>query len=179
MPFFENHFEDFIVSSLVVVIAVVFRFAIAKLIRGFNEKIHLQERRTNLVIKYFHYLINFLAILILIFIWGLKTNDIFIALSSLATIIGVAMVAQWSILSNVTAGIIMFFSFPIKIGDKIKIYDKDFMIVGIIIDIDAFHVTILTETNETLIYPNNMFFQKGISILEGDSKIEDVEDFTD
>ena len=41
---------------------------------------------------------------------------------------GVAMFAQWSILSNITSGIILFFSFPFKIGDLILIHDKDFPI---------------------------------------------------
>ena len=31
----------------------------------------------------------------------------------------------WSILSNVTSGIILFFNFPYKVGDKVEIHDKE------------------------------------------------------
>jgi small-conductance mechanosensitive channel len=83
-------------------------------------------------------------------------------------VVGVAMVAQWSILSNITAGIILFFSFPFRIGDIIKIHDKDFPIIGEIEDIKAFHISLLTKDGEVIIYPNNLVFQKGISIVQNE-----------
>jgi small-conductance mechanosensitive channel len=65
------------------------------------------------------------------------------------------MFAQWSILSNITSGI-LFFSFPFKI-DIIRIHDKDFPIVAEIEDIRAFHVALKTKEGEMIIYPNNFF----------------------
>jgi small-conductance mechanosensitive channel len=106
------------------------------------------------------------VIISLILIWGVQTQDIIIALSSITTVVGVAMFAQWSILSNITSGIILFFSFPFKIGDIIKIHDKDFPIQAEIVDIGAFHVFLKTNDDENIIYPNNLLLQKGISILK-------------
>ena len=107
----------------------------------------------------------------------MQAQDIFITISSVATVIGVAMFAQWSILSNITSGIILFFSFPFKIGDVIIIHDKDFPEEGEIEDIGAFHVTLRSKEGETVIYPNNLFFQKGISIIKKTSNFND--EFTD
>ena len=59
----------------------------------------------------------------------------------------------------------MFFSFPFKIGDTIRIHDKDFPIEAEIEDISAFHVYLSTKDGEKIIYPNNLLLQKGISIL--------------
>ena len=134
------------------------------------------EKRTNLVIKYIHLLINILAAISLIVIWGVQKNDIMITLSSIATVVGVAMFAQWSILSNITSGVILFFSFPFKIGDVIKVHDKDFPFEGEIIDINAFHTDRITKEGERLVYPNNLLLQKGISIVK--PRFEDQE-FTD
>ena len=78
---------------------------------------------------------------------------------------GVASFAQWSILSNITAGIIIFFSYPFKIGDKIKIHDKDFPIEGEIDDIKAFYIVLRTIDGEMITYPNNLLMQKGISVV--------------
>ena len=86
------------------------------------------------------------------------------------------MFAQWSILSNITSGIILFFFFPFKIGDVIKIHDKDFPIQAEIEDINAFHVNLKTIDGERITYPNNLLLQKGISII--DPKIDDKE-YTD
>jgi small-conductance mechanosensitive channel len=98
-------------------------------------------------------------------IWGVQTKDIFIVLSSITTVVGVAMFAQWSILSNITSGMILFFSFPFRIGDTIKIHDKDFPIEAVIEDISAFHVNLKTKDGEKIIFPNNLLLQKGISIM--------------
>jgi small-conductance mechanosensitive channel len=49
------------------------------------------------------------------------------------------------------------FLFPFKIGDIIKIHDKDFPITAEIEDILAFHVSLRTADGEMIVYPNNLF----------------------
>jgi small-conductance mechanosensitive channel len=104
-------------------------------------------------------LTNILALIAVILIWGVQ-EGYYIAISSITTVVGVAMFAQWSILSNITSGIILFFSFPFKIGDIIRIHDKDFPIVAEIEDIRAFHVALKTKEGEMIIYPNNLLFKR-------------------
>jgi hypothetical protein len=55
-------------------------------------------------------LTNILALIAVILIWGVQAKDIIIAIS-ITTVVGVAMFAQWSILSNITSGIILFSPF--------------------------------------------------------------------
>ena len=99
-----------------------------------------------------------------------------IALSSITTVVGVAMFAQWSILSNITSGIILFFFFPFRIGDVIQVHDKDFPIQAEIEDIKAFHIYLKTTDGQRITYPNNLLLQKGISIIR--QEVDDKE-FTD
>jgi small-conductance mechanosensitive channel len=166
MTFFNNYTRETIATGVVFVIIIVLRIVTTKLVRRYAKSSQTIERRTNLVIKYMHLFINILAIVALTIVWGVQTRDIFIALSSIATVVGVAMFAQWSILSNITAGIILFFSFPFKIGDTIRIHDKDFPIEAEIEDISAFHVYLSTKDGEKIIYPNNLLLQRGISIID-------------
>jgi len=172
----HQYTKELIATGILVILLIILRIISSKLVRRFAKSNQTIEHRTNLVIKYIHLLINILAIIALIIIWGVQTKDIFIALSSITTVVGVAMFAQWSILSNITSGIILFFSFPFKIGDIIKIHDKDFPIEAEIEDIGAFHVYLKTNDGEAIIYPNNLLLQKGISILK--SHFEEKE-FTD
>jgi len=176
MTFFKDFANEIIVSGVVLLIVGILRLISNKLVRSFAKNSHKIEYRTNLVTKYLHLLINILAIIALIIIWGVQQKDIIWAVSSMATVVGVAMFAQWSILSNITAGIILFFSFPFKIGDSIKIHDKDFPIIGEIEDIGAFHIVLKTIEGEEVIYPNNLLFQKGISILHN---YHEEKEFTD
>lgn len=166
---FDNFTREIIGTIILLILVFTLRFIVSKLVRRFAKSSETIEHRTNLVIKYIHLLINILAIFGIIIIWGVQTKDIFIALSSITTVVGVAMFAQWSILSNITSGIILFFSFPFKIGDIIHIHDKDFPIEGEIEDIRAFHVYLKTKNGEMVTYPNNLLLQKGISILKHDA----------
>ncbi|MCG9792650.1 mechanosensitive ion channel domain-containing protein [Flavobacterium algicola] len=163
---FDFTTQEVLSTGIVIVSVIVSRIIVSLAVRKFAKATHRIEHRTNLVIKYLDLLINIVAVLALILIWGVEARDIIIAISSITTVVGVAMVAQWSILSNITAGIILFFSFPFKIGDVIKIHDKDFPIVAEIEDIKAFHIALKTREGEIIVYPNNLIFQKGISILK-------------
>jgi len=166
MEFLEYYLIQEISTIILLFIVFLSRRVVSKLVKRYATASQIIEKRTNLVIKYINILITILASITLILIWGVQPDDIFFTISSVATVIGVAMFAQWSILSNITSGIILFFSFPFKIGDFIHIHDKDFPEEGEIVDIGAFHVTLKSHSGEMVIYPNNLFFQKGISIIK-------------
>ena len=166
MSLIHEYTRELIATGVLGILLILLRIISTKLVRRYAKSNQTLEHRTNLVIKYIHLFINILVVIALIVIWGVQTKDITIALSSITTVVGVALFAQWSILSNITSGIILFFSFPFKIGDVIKIHDKDFPIEAEIEDIGAFHVFLKTIDGEKIIYPNNLLLQKGISILK-------------
>jgi small-conductance mechanosensitive channel len=176
ISFFNDFAREAIGTGIVLILLVLLRVITTKLVRRYARLSQTIERRTNLVIKYLHLLINILLIVALIIIWGVDAKDIIIAVSSIATVVGVAMVAQWSILSNITSGIILFFSFPFKIGDTIHIHDKDFPVIAEIEDISAFYISMVNKDGERVIYPNNLLLQKGVSIINTDFE---PTDFTD
>jgi MscS family membrane protein len=177
ISFLDRNFKQIIATLIVVIVFIVLRVITKSFIKGFGRKTHLSETRMNLVIKYIDFLIMLLGIVSLITIWGVNGEQIFLVLSSVFTIIGVAFFAQWSHLSNITAGIILFFSFPFKIGDRIKMLDKDFPIEGEIIDIKSFYTLIKTLDGEEISYPNNLLLQKGIAIIV--NQYTDEKEFTD
>ncbi len=176
MSFFSSFTKEVIATGILLAIIIFLRIVTAKLIRRYAKLSSIMEHRANLVIKYIELLIYMLAIICLIIIWGVQKKDILFTLSSATTVVGVAMFAQWSILSNITSGIILFFFFPFRIGDIIHVHDKDFPIKAEIEDIKAFHIYLKTDQGERITYPNNLLLQKGVSIIT--SKIEDKE-FTD
>ncbi|MGL2966157.1 mechanosensitive ion channel domain-containing protein [Flavobacterium sp. XGLA_31] len=174
---FFSHLTKEVIATLVLLILVIFlRIIIAKFIRRYAKLSSIMEHRTNLVIKYIHLLINIMTLVGIIVIWGVQKKDILLTLSSVTTVVGVAMFAQWSILSNITSGIILFFFFPFRIGDIIIVHDKDFPIQAEIEDIKAFHVYLKNDKGERITYPNNLLLQKGISIIK--PRFDDTE-FTD
>lgn len=102
----------------------------------------------------------------LLSIWGVERSELVFFLSSMLTVLGIAFFAQWSILSNITSTIIIFFSHPASIGDKIAILDLEFNIQGTIVDIGLFFVLVQSEDGSLLSIPNNLFMQKAVARTE-------------
>ncbi len=173
----ENQYlQEEILTFSIILFAIILKTIIAKSIRKYASLHETIEHRTNLVIKYINILLYLLVFLLIIIIWGVKKDQIFLFISSVLTVVGVAAFAQWSILSNITAGIIIFFSYPFKIGDVIEIHDKDFPIQGEVEDIKAFYILLKTKENGVITYPNNLLMQKGISVIKAERKNEEFTD---
>ena len=116
--------------------------------------------------------INTLAVIAILIVWGVDTKNIFVALGSVFAVIGVALFAQWSILSNITAGIILFFSAPFRIGDYIRIVDNDIPIEAKVEDIYTFYTHLRTKDGGLHIFPNSLLLQKAISVIKIDNEEE-------
>ncbi|MBO8087724.1 MAG: mechanosensitive ion channel family protein [Marichromatium sp.] len=146
---------------LIIVISKLTGYFITKI----GERKKVIQERVYYVTKFSHFIIIFMGILFLAVIWNVQLGGIMIFASSIFAVIGVALFAQWSILSNLTSSIIIFFTFPARVGDKIKVVDGDNSITGEIIEISLFQIEILDEDENIVLYPNNLFIQKPIMKL--------------
>ncbi len=165
--FYISHYNEFLSSGITLVVVFVLKFLTNKMIKKVGSISDLNVARTRLVSKYFSFGFTALTIVAFTLIWGVNVKELGLILSSVFAVIGVALFAQWSILSNITAGIILFFSFPFKIGDRIKIMDKEIENSGtyIIEDIRAYHIHLRRENGELLTYPNNLMLQKAVCVI--------------
>jgi small-conductance mechanosensitive channel len=151
----------------VIVLAALFATHLftRNVVKSFLKKFKFTSQRRKLTIRIVNLLLSITAIVFVSAIWGVKQSQLAVFISSAMAVLGIAFVAQWSLLSNITAGLILFFNHPLKIGDHIKIIEKDFVIEGIISDITFFFVHIKTENREKISIANNIFLQKNISIV--------------
>ena len=107
-------------------------------------------------------LISFFAITISI--WSVKQENILLVASSLLTVFGVALFAEMSILSNITACLILFFQHPIKIGDFISLQQDGHPVEGEVIEISYFFMFIKTPNRGTLSIPNALLLKTAFMI---------------
>lgn len=159
-----------ILASLLIIRAIT-HFTITKVAR----KNGINDARIKLIRRYITVSLFIVAILIEAFVFGTEFKDLALIFSSVFAIIGIALFAIWSILSNITSGIIMFFNFPYKVGDKIEIHDKDFPITAIIEDIRAFQLHLRLDKGDLVTYPNNLMLQKAVTLLKKDAIEDDSE----
>lgn len=177
--FFKTYQWEIINSFILIFIFVIIWLVLKLIISKIGKKSGINQARINLIIRYVTVSLFLLAILIESFVLGADTNDISLVFSSVFAVIGIALFAIWSILSNITSGVIMFFSFPYKVGDKIKIHDNDFPLEAIIEDIGAFQLHLRLDNGDLVTYPNNLILQKPVTLIKKDAIEEVIDDGSD
>ena len=161
----EIHIIKIIETAIVLVVLIVTHIFTRQGINSMLKKIHFSLQRRRLTLRMINLLLTITAIVFISAIWGVNQKDIVVFISSVMAVLGIAFVAQWSLLSNITAGLILFFNHPLKIGDRIKILEKDFVIEGIVNDITFFFIHLKTDSKERITLSNTIILQKTISIV--------------
>ncbi len=151
---------EIIMSIIILIILLLVRYVVARLITKRYQKANFDITRKQLTMK----LINVLFFVVLGFalagVWGLTGAQILAYIGSVLTVIGVAFFAQWSLLSNITSGLILFFNHPLKIGDYVEIVDKDFPMEGQVENITLFFLHLRNKQNQVYTLSNTWWSQK-------------------
>jgi small-conductance mechanosensitive channel len=157
-------------TAIVVAVYVLLSYLIRTAVNSYLKHTTLQRPRRKMIIKSAQFLVLLLAIVFISAIWGLEQNEIAVFFTSMLTVFGIAFFAQWSLLSNITSSILLFFTHPLKIGDTIKVMDKDYPFEGEVTDITYFFLYLRTVEGEIITIPNSQLLQKPVSILSTKSE---------
>lgn len=108
---------------------------------------------------------------------GIPVTSLWASLSAVLMLVAIGFVAVWSILSNVSAALLLVISAPFRIGDEIEILEPSTQdpekpgLRGRIKDISFFYTTLEQtaedQENRLVRVPNNLFFQKAILCRQG------------
>lgn len=167
--FYFQYKSEIIASTILLIILIVTRLLIVISVKKIGQKSGTTEARAGLIGRYATVSLVVIAVCIEAIILGADFHDLAVLFSSFFAVLGIALFAIWSILSNITAGVIMFFSFPYKVGDKIKIHDKDYPVEAIIEDIRAFQIHLRLDSGDLVTYPNNLILQKAVTLVQKDA----------
>ncbi len=162
--------SDLPLFQFVLTLAIMVVFLIAnrlniQIINRLGTYKGVPESRVINVQKFFKILMFLIALIGALAIWGVGYRGVLIFASSIIAVLGVALFAQWSLLSNITAGVIIFFSFPARIGDKVEIIDGSNVIIGTIIEINVFQLLLRDDKGFDISYPNNLVLQRPVRRL--------------
>jgi small-conductance mechanosensitive channel len=138
--------------------------AIKMLVNRVGAERHIAEDRIDYVIKSLQLVWLFVGLITAIALTGSNIQDVGVLVGSSLAFLGVALFAQWSLLSNATASVIVFFFFPYRAGNWVEIIDGDDTVSGKIREITLFHVIMIGEDGAIITYPNSLVFQKAVKI---------------
>jgi small-conductance mechanosensitive channel len=153
-------------TVVVAVLFVISRLAVSRFFFRLNRFFEAQRKRLDGLKKITYLILFSVAVVIIFIIWGVDQGDLLLFISSFLTVLGVAFFAQWSLLSNITASIILFLNHPAKVGDTIHIFDKEFPSEGVIREIGIFFIIIDSGDNRQITIPSSLFLQKMVKIVE-------------
>ena len=153
-------FETALVLIFLILVKVIARNSINRILSKFDfgvERKRISHKIVNLFISLF-------GLIFLAGIWNIDRSQLMVFITSTITLVGVGFIAQWSILSNVTSSLILFFNHPMKLGQEISILDKEYDINGTLIDISFFFMYIKTQEGEIITIPNSVVLSKVIKV---------------
>lgn len=154
------------VTLVLVVMYLILSRIFTNLIRKFGRKHKIALARVTYTSKYFRFLLMLVFLLILGITWNISFQGLSVYFISFFTVAGVGLFANWSMLSNITAAVILFFYFPYRIGNRIRVVDGDNSVEGTVVDLNMFSIVIKNEDGKRVTYPNNLAMQKAIVMIK-------------
>lgn len=113
------------------------------------------------------------GVLVIAIVWGIDFGAIMLFASTTLTLLGVALFASWSILSNVTACVILLLHPAFRRGTFIRVIDADNYAEGYISELTLFNTKLVTENREVIYYPNNQLLGRP-SIINPRDRLDGV-----
>jgi small-conductance mechanosensitive channel len=132
-------------------------------VRRYARGKNIDQKRTAMVNKFTTLLLFITLVVAEAITWGVNISGIYIFATSFFTMVAIGFFATWSVLSNVTASVLIFFLFPYKIADRVKVVGDD--ISGTITDITLFHIILRSDEGDVVTIPTNLAIQKSIRIV--------------
>lgn len=151
-----------LIPLMIVVILYLFFVQLGSLsVKRIAKDKEINPYRVKYITKTINISLSLFFIILGFFALGIEFAQVSLFLSSIFAVLGVALFAQWSILSNITASLIIFFAFPYRVGDSIRVLEADQDISGVIEEISLFHV-IIRKNDEIITYPNSLMLQRAV-----------------
>ena len=154
-----------LITSAAILFVLVLFYQVSKLYAKRTQKrmnLHISRyyalKRIFLVFAVFIFLVSQMSI------WGFDFQQAWISITGVVAMIAVAFFAVWSLIGNILAGVILFFTTPFKTGDIVEIMPDN--IKGKVLIINLFYTLLEDEEKNLINVPNSLFFQKYIKSMK-------------
>jgi len=111
------------------------------------------------------YSILVVAGLLILSRWGYQVDGIYTAIAGILGLVAIGFVAVWSVLSNFLCTVGLIVLKPFYVGDELELPANN--VRGRVIDLSVVYTTLECGPGETVLVPNNIFFQTVIKRRRG------------
>lgn len=103
------------------------------------------------------YTVLVVAALLILSRWGFEINGIIAFIGTVLGLVAIGFVAVWSVLSSFLCTVMLVILKPFYVGDEVELPAAN--VRGRVIDISVVFTTLESGPGETIMVPNNTFFQ--------------------
>lgn len=158
-----NQLEFQLLETIILIaLSLLIKILATKSVNRFLAHFDFDLKRKRITVRIINLFLWIFIAVVMAGIWNINKEGLVVFITSIITVMGVAFFAQWSILSNITASLILFFNHPMKIGETIHILDKEYDIEGELMDISFFFMYIKTKENHLVTIPTSVVLAKTI-----------------
>lgn len=162
--FIHTHGPQVLETVVCLAVFIAIRYGVRNAVRVTILRSTFKALEKKEVVRIVDLLLLLVTTVVLVAIWGVKQTEILVFATSVITVLGVAFFAEMSVLSNITAFLVIFFQHPVKIGDRIKVHDGNHELEGELVDITYFFTHIRTNAGSTVTLPNAVFLKSAFTI---------------
>ncbi len=138
---------------------IIIKWTLPKIRKGVKIS-KLSEESALKAFNIMRIIIGTMTLAALFLVWGIDFSGLLLVSTSLITITGVALFANWSLLSNITAYFILLFQPSYSRGNFIRVFEGDNFVEGTIADVNLFNIKLITDEQEIILYPNNLLLTR-------------------
>lgn len=184
MESYSSWISDNSIQLVITIIIVLAYLSFRRFVFPRIEEYIARDQLKNETLKSAIFSLNFISILlgvaIVLFTWGFDFRGLLAISTGVIAVTGVAMFANWSILSNVTAFFILIAHQSYRRGNYIRVIELDNFIEGYIAEINLFNTRLLSQDREVIIYPNNLLIARPVLVNPRTkySVVGKIQDFT-
>ncbi len=158
LPIDRETLVRLIESAVILAVAMLLFFGLRGRILQFAQWAGLPRLALAPVRLTLRYSILIIAGLMVLGLWGFELGTIVALLGTILGLVAIGFVAVWSVLSNFLCTFVLVIFKPFSVGDEIELPADN--VKGRVADLSLIFTTLQVSDEESVIIPNNTFFQR-------------------
>ncbi len=104
--------------------------------------------------------LGLLLLVLILRVWGADVSVVWTTFVGMLAVIGVGLLATWTMASNVTARFFIWFWQPVRLGQRIEIFPEN--LCGRVTEENLMFTELRQDDGHVIVIPNNLLFQRVI-----------------
>jgi len=142
-----------LIQTAVILTANVLLFTLLKIYaRKTQRKLGIRKSRYFAIRRILRISSVMLGAMMLLFIWDINLKNVWVHITGILAITAIAFFAVWSLVGNLLAGIILYFTSPFKLDDDIEVMPDE--VIGTVLAINTFYTVVQDPNGNYINIPN-------------------------